>query len=119
MYGTVLTRARRARELTQVQLSAVSGIEQANISAIENGHRVPSAATFHRLLHACGFELIACAGNAVIACPPPPGDDLFDSLLVRSPRDEPPVVTRDTPTETRVRVLTAVLDAAEAVVRGR
>jgi transcriptional regulator with XRE-family HTH domain len=119
MYGAFVAEARRARGLTQVQLAAISGVEQANISAIENGHRIPGAATLHRLLHACGFELIAAAGECVLACPPPDPDPLFDSLLTRVPGDEPPIVGRDTPMSVRSRVLTAVLDAAEAVVRSR
>ena len=111
--------ARRSRCLTQVQLAEVSGIEQANISAIERGHRVPSAATLHRLLHACGYELTASAGRRMIVCPPPRGDQLFDDLLVGDAGDEPAIVTAETPMATRVSVLTAVLDATEAIVRGR
>lgn len=114
-----MAEARRARGLSQVELAAASGIEQANISAIENGRRVPSAGTLHRLLHACGFELTASAGPHLIACPPPAGDALFDGLLERTDLEEAPVVTRSTPMAIRVKVLTAVLDAAEAVVRGR
>lgn len=119
MYGSFVTSARRARGLTQVQLAEISGVEQSNISAIENDRRVPSALTLHRLLHACGFELTASAGERVIGCPPPIGDALFEELVSGSPLDEPPTVTRDTPMATRVRVLTAVLDATEAVVRSR
>ncbi|MEO7557238.1 MAG: helix-turn-helix domain-containing protein [Acidimicrobiales bacterium] len=114
-----MAEARRARGLSQVELAAVCGIEQANISAIEHGHRVPSAGTLHRLLHACGFELTASAAPHLIACPPPAGDALFDGLLTPTALDEPPVVTRSTPMALRVQVLTAVLDAAEAAVRGR
>lgn len=119
MYGTFLAEARRARGLTQSQLAASSGIRQANISAIEHGRRVPSATTLHHLLHACGFELTATAGSHVVACPPPIGEDIFDSLLVTHPADEAPVVGRDTPMPIRVQVLTAVLDASEAIVRSR
>jgi transcriptional regulator with XRE-family HTH domain len=118
MYGSFLAQARRARGLSQVELAAVSGIEQANISAIENGRRVPSAATLHRLLHACGFELTARAGPIELACPPPVGDELFDGLLHRSELDQP-VVTRRTAMARRVQVINAVLSLAETVVRGR
>lgn len=118
MYGDVVAAARHSRGLTQTQLAAASGIEQANISAIERGHRLPSAATFHRLLHACGYELTASAGTRTIACPPPADDSIFDDLLRRG-SDEPATVTSDMPIATRVRVLTAVLDAAEAVTRSR
>ncbi len=118
MYGTFVGEARRSRGLTQAQLAAVSGVEQTNISAIERGHRVPSALTLHRLLHACGYELTASAGERSIGCPPPGGDELFEDLL-RSRPDEPTIVGPATPIATRVKVLTAVLDAAEAVVRNR
>lgn len=119
MYGTLLAAARRAHGLSQTELASVSGIEQSNISAIEHGHRIPSAATLHRLLHSCGFELTATAGTRTLACPPPPGDEVVDALLVRSPLEEPPIVTWSTPMAKRVEVLTAVLAAAEAVVRSR
>jgi transcriptional regulator with XRE-family HTH domain len=119
MYGTLVADARRARGLSQTDLARVSGIEQGNISAIENGRRVPSAATLHRLLNACGFELMAAAGKRVLVCPPPPGDDLLDALLRPHDLDEPPIVTRDTPMAVRVEVLTGVLAQAEAVIRSR
>jgi len=119
MYGTFLAEVRRSRGLSQTELANVAGIEQANISAIENGHRAPSAATLHRLLHACGFELTATAGARVLACPPPRGDELLDALLERSELEEPPIVTRATPMSERVEVLTAVLGLAETVVRSR
>lgn len=111
--------ARRARGLSQTDLARISGIEQANISAIERGHRVPGTATLHRLLHSCGFELTAVAGHRVMALPPPDADDFFDALLDPSSAAEPPVVRPSTPMATRVQVLTAALDAAEAVVRAR
>ena len=119
MYGTLVADARRQRGLSQTELADISGIEQANISAIERGRRMPSAATLHRLLHACGFELTARAGQRILACPPPPGDALLDSLLAANERDEAPLVTRHTPMSERVEVLTAVLGLAEAVVRSR
>lgn len=100
-------------------MAEISGIEQANISAIENGRRVPSAVTLHRLLHACGFELTATAGDDVIGCPPPSGHPVGDDLFAEGAVEEPPAVTADTPMVERVRVITAVLDAAEAAVRSR
>lgn len=103
--------------MTQVTLAQVTGIEQANISAIETGRRQPSAETLHRLLNGCGFELVATAGARTIPLPPP-----TDSLLrIRDPDDppdEPPLASVDTPAQ-RARVLVAVLDASEAIVRGR
>ena len=119
VYGSLVRSARLARHLTQPQLAELSGIEQANISAIETGRRSPTAATLHRLVHACGFELVASAGTRQLACPPPQGDDWFDALIERHPTDEQPTVTRETPIDVRARVLTAALDSAEAIVRGR
>ena len=118
MYGALIRRARSERQLTQVELARVSGIEQANISAIETGRRLPSAETLHRLFAACGFELIAVAGPRMLALPPlpvdlPPDDHDFD------PPDEPSLVTADTPPEVRARLLVAALDASEAILRSR
>lgn len=119
MYGSFLSSVRRARGLTQVQLAEIAGIEQANISAIERDRRQPSAATMHRLLHTCGFELTASAGGRAITCRPPDVDHIVDQLLLEGRPTEPAIVTRDTPMETRVRVINAVLDASEAVLRAR
>ena len=63
MYGAFIASVRRSRGLTQAQLAEVSGVQQSNISAIEQDRRQPSAATLHRLVHACGFELLASAGE--------------------------------------------------------
>jgi len=102
-------RARVERGLTQVQLAEISGVEQANISAIENGRRAPSAETLHRLLLACGFDLLAEAGARTFAIPAPDDAELVGEV------PEPVEV----PMATRVRMLTAALDAAEAIVRSR
>jgi transcriptional regulator with XRE-family HTH domain len=112
MYGAVLRRARTERGLTQLELSAIAGIEQPNISAIENDRRMPSAETLHRLLLACGFELVAAAGPRVVPIPAP--EDRVDG---RAADVEGTGV--DLPTAVRVRMLTAALDAAEAIVRHR
>ncbi|MDQ2650364.1 MAG: helix-turn-helix domain-containing protein [Actinomycetota bacterium] len=119
MYGAFIASVRRSRGLTQAQLAEVSGVQQSNISAIEQDRRQPSAATLHRLVHACGFELLASAGELVVACPPPVDDDLLVDLLVRGELDDEPLVTHRSPNETRVEVLTAVLEASEAAVRAR
>ena len=63
MYGDVVRRARLDRGMTQGELAAASGVAQANISAIENGRRQPSAETLHRLFAACGYDLVAVAGD--------------------------------------------------------
>lgn len=109
MFGDVVRQAREHRGLTQSQLAVISGVEQPNISAIENGRRSPESETFHRLLLACGFELIAAAGPCVLP------------VLSRGDVEHVDEVPRppDLPIETRVRVLNAALDAAEAIVRSR
>ncbi len=119
MYGALIAEARHARGMTQAELAELSGIEQANISAIERNRRTPSAGTLHRLLHACGFELTAAAGARVLALPPPTDDAFFASLLERSPVDEAPTITPSTPPAVRARAVVAVLDLAETVVRSR
>ena len=127
MYGTVVRQAREQRGLTQVELADVSGIKQANISAIENDRRQPTAETLHRLLTACGFELVAMAGARSIPLPPPLDDGdpggLADLFSVNRSIDDPgviaPAADPPTPTDQRSRVLRAVLDASEAIIRSR
>jgi transcriptional regulator with XRE-family HTH domain len=109
MYGDVVRRARTERGLTQQQLAGIVGVEQSNISAIENGRRAPTAETLHRLLLGCGFSLSAAAGSRTFALPAP------DDIELAEGPSEPD----DLPMATRVRVLTAALDAAEAIVRSR
>lgn len=110
MYGDVVRKARLARDLTQQELAAITGVGQANISAIEHGRRHPSAETFHRLLLGCGFELVAHAGPREIPVPVP-DDDLGDV-----PADTLPP---DLPMADRVRMVTAVLDLASSIVGNR
>lgn len=117
MYGTFVREVRESRALSQTELAEISGVSQPNISAIENGRRSPSADTLNRLLVACGYELAAVAGERVIHCPLPqagwfPDDDL-PPRLPDDPPDEEPSVTARTPMAERVRVIAAVLEAAE------
>lgn len=119
MYGTFVRTARRSRQLSQRQLAEISGIRQANISAIENGRRMPSADTLNRLLVACGYELVATAGRRVIGCPLPsvgwfPDGDL-PPQLPDDPPDEAAVIPTSTTVEARARVVAAVLDAVDGV----
>ncbi len=111
MYGSLVRRARQARNLTQKELADIAGVEQPNISAIEAERRVPNAATLHRLLHACGFQLTASAGDFVIACPPPDDEDVEDGQSRPLPEE--------IPIETRVKMLVGALDVAEATIRAR
>ncbi len=113
-WGSVIRRARLERTLTQSQLAELTGVKQANISAIETGRREPSAVTLHRLLVACGFDLVATAGSKTIGCEPTGawsegGDELTTPVDLRP----------DLPAEIRARMLVAVLDASEAIVRSR
>lgn len=119
MIGTILRRARTERSLSQAEVAEISGVKQSNISAIENGRRKPSAETLQRLLAACGFELLAEAGDRVLTFPPPHDTPADDSAPDGDPSPEPPTVDRDTPVADRARVLTAALEASEAIVRGR
>jgi transcriptional regulator with XRE-family HTH domain len=111
-YGATVRRARNEWDLTQAQLAEISGIEQSNISAIENGRRQPSAETLHRLLFACGFELVATAGSKELPLAPP--DAWFDGDAFAEP-----VSPVHLPIATRARMLVAALDASEAIVRSR
>lgn len=127
MYGSVVRRARTARGLTQVELAEVSGIAQANISAIENDRRHPSTETLHRLLQSCGFELVAVAGARTIPLPPPLDEDdphiLGDLLWAERDPDDPQELTepaaRALTTEQRAEMLRGVLDVSEAIIRSR
>lgn len=117
MYGSFVREVRESRALSQTELAEVSGISQPNISAIENGRRSPSADTLNRLLVACGYELAAVAGERVVHCPLPrvgwfPDEDL-PPRLPHDPPDEEPSVTARSPITERVRVIAAVLEAAE------
>lgn len=126
MYGAAVKRARTGRGMTQGDLAAASGIAQANISAIENGRRQPSAETLHRLLAACGYDLVAVAGERRIALTPPPAPgepevvaDLFAERDDADPPDEAPTIGPDTTPRERAEALVAVLDAAEAIIRSK
>ena len=127
MYGSVVRRARTGRGLTQVELAEVSGIAQANISAIENDRRRPSTDTLHRLLQSCGFELVAVAGARTIPLPPPLDDGdphvLGDLLWAERDPDDPQELTEPAvkalTTEQRAEMLRGVLDVSEAIIRSR
>lgn len=49
--------ARRAKHLSQKQLSELTGINQADISRIENGNGNPSIRTLQRLAEGLGMKL--------------------------------------------------------------
>ena len=55
--GGYIARKRREQNLTQEQLAQVTGINQANISRLENGTANPSLRTLKRLAEGMGMEL--------------------------------------------------------------
>ena len=119
MYGSFVRSLRVRCGLSQRELAAVAGISQPNLSAIERDRRLPSVATLHRLVAACGFEL-AAVGSETIALPWPrvgwfPDDDL-PPAVDGDPQDEPPVLGAATPIDERIAVLHEVLAAASAAV---
>jgi len=119
MYGTFVRTVRESRRLTQRKLAEISGIRQANISAIENERRVPSADTLNRLLVACGYELVAAAGQRVLACPLPSAgwfpDEGLPPRLPEDPPDEQPTLGVGSGGSARGRVVAAMLDSVDAV----
>lgn len=60
-------RARKAANLTQVQLSAAAGCDPSTISRIERGDITPSIALANRIAQACGvsFADIASPDDAI------------------------------------------------------
>lgn len=114
MIGAFIRDVRESRGLSQVQLADIAGVSQPNLSAYENGHRVPTADTLNRIVVVCGYLLSATAGHRRVTCAVPriswfPDDD-DPPTLPDDPIDEPPTVTADTPLDERVRVITALLD---------
>ena len=80
----------------------------------------------HRLFAACGYDLVAVAGDERIHLDPPPAPaepEIVADLLAERDRTDPfeasSLVGPDTPVERRARLLGAVLDASEATIRGR
>ena len=71
MYGAFIRQARLSRELTQVELATIVGIEQPNLSAYENDRQMPSADVLNRILVGCGYLLEATAGELRLICPLP------------------------------------------------
>lgn len=120
MYGSFVRVVRDSRRLTQGQLAEISGVRQANISAIENDRRTPSADTLNRLLVACGYELAAVAGPRVIGCPLPKAgwfpDDDSPGGLPGDPGDDPVALPEGA---SRAGLVTAVLEAVDAVMSHR
>lgn len=114
MIADFVRQIRESRGLSQVELARVVGIGQSNLSAYENGHRVPTADTLNRIVVGCGYLLTATSGERSVICELPrvgwfPDEDQ-PPALPGDPSDEAPTVTPDTPMEERVAVITAILD---------
>ncbi len=62
--GTLIRQARMRAGLSQVELSARSGKDRAQIARWERDVVVPSLETLRQLLRACGFDLeLAASGS--------------------------------------------------------
>jgi transcriptional regulator with XRE-family HTH domain len=115
MYGTFIRRIRTSRGLTQAQLAEVAGIPQPNLSAIERGHRLPSADTLNRIVVACGYELAAVAGERRLFCDLPAAGwfpDEGDPEPVPGDPNEPPALSADATIEQRLAAIHAALEVA-------
>jgi transcriptional regulator with XRE-family HTH domain len=62
--GAQLAETRKANDLTQEALSALSGIHQSEISRIERGAGNPTAATLLRLADALGHRVALVPNHA-------------------------------------------------------
>jgi transcriptional regulator with XRE-family HTH domain len=71
VYGAFIRQLRISRDLTQVELARIVGIEQPNLSAYENDRQMPSADVLNRILVGCGYILEATAGERRLVCPLP------------------------------------------------
>jgi transcriptional regulator with XRE-family HTH domain len=118
MYGDFIRALRTSRGLSQGALAEIVGISQPNLSAYEQGRRIPTLDTLNRLVVACGYELAATDGRSSLFCPlPVAGWFPDDEDPPRSPDDppqQPPAVSADTPMADRVRALMEALELAEA-----
>lgn len=56
--ATLIRNSRRARRLSQGELSARSGVAQSSLSLIERGTRIPTVETLERILASTGYSLI-------------------------------------------------------------
>ena len=99
MYGAFIRQARISRDLTQVELARIVGIEQPNLSAYENDRQMPSADVLNRILVGCGYILEATAGERRLVCPlpgsrctttPDPRFGLDASMKISKSTPEPP-----------------------------
>lgn len=119
MYADFLRRIRTSRGFSQSVLAEISGISQPNISAFENGRRVPTLDVLNRLVVACGYQLVADAGATQVRCPLPkagwfPDEDLPPDLPDDPEGSEHPVAPEASAAQ-RGEVLAQLLDLADAL----
>ncbi|MBQ0084647.1 MAG: helix-turn-helix transcriptional regulator [Prevotella sp.] len=56
-FSVLLHRIREEKGLTQTELAELSGVNQANISRIENGERLPNIYTLQKIANSLGMQL--------------------------------------------------------------
>ena len=61
-YGSLLKNMRREKNLSQRELSSITGISESCISKIENQKTSPTISTYLRLVHELGY-VISIGGN--------------------------------------------------------
>ena len=61
-YGSLLRDLRREKNLSQKELSSLTGISESYISRIENQRISPTMSTYLRLVHELGY-VISIGGN--------------------------------------------------------
>ena len=61
--ASALMQARKARGLTQSVLAEKSGVQQADISRMENGSMIPTMSTFLKLMDALGVTVTLKIGE--------------------------------------------------------
>ena len=77
--GERLREYRLSKKMTQVELSRLSGVKQATISALENGYNSPTTPTLEMLSKALDCTVSDLLGESKLQMAPP--DDLDDALV--------------------------------------
>jgi transcriptional regulator with XRE-family HTH domain len=114
MYGSLIRQLREARGLSQSEVAATVGIARTNLSAYEQGRRLPSIEMFNRMVVACGSYIRIQAGSEMVDVPLPkagwfsdedlPGPDANDPISL-----DPPLVDAATSLDDRVELIRRVL----------
>ena len=58
----ILREARKEAGLTQSELAERIGADKAYISKVENGHTIPTVASFYRIVSALGMQVVITKG---------------------------------------------------------